>query len=109
MIGILESTKESTTRIVAKALRDGIPVHFYGPGCGKSTLSSKLREMGIVNISEAGEVCDLEETMGYGCMSVPENFSGLLIYFSEDPVGKNLPGLINAIYCGGDRHNLQLM
>lgn len=98
MIGTLESTKETITQIVVKALLDGVPVHFYGPGCGKSMLSSKLREMGITNISEAGEVCDLEGTMGYSCMSIPENFSGLLIYFSDDPEGKNLPGLINANY-----------
>lgn len=82
------------SREVVEVLKMGIPLHFYGPGLGKSTLCEALRAMGYHNVSEAGDenICG-----GDGSMSVPDNFSGLLIYFEITPSGGNLPGLFQLL------------
>lgn len=83
-----------TSREVAIALQSRIPVHFYGPGLGKSTITAKLRELGFVQISEAGDsdICGSK-----GCYSIPKDFSGLLVFFKDTPAEGNLPELFQLL------------
>ncbi|WP_027296078.1 hypothetical protein [Robinsoniella sp. KNHs210] len=75
-------------------IESGTPVRFYGPGLGKSTICRRLRELGYENVSECGDddICD-----GQGCMSVPKDFSGMLVYFEDNPGKVNLPELMKII------------
>lgn len=77
-----------------KTIISGTPVHFYGPGLGKSTMCNRLRELGYENVTECGDdaICnDLAER------SIPEKFTGMLVYFEENPAGVNLPDLMEFI------------
>lgn len=77
------------------AIFTGAPIHFYGDGLGKSTLCQALKQLGVRNISEAGE---LDGTCG--SWSIPDGFSGALIAFrckkipEDAPAIKDLPDLL---------------
>lgn len=77
---------------MSDALRAGIftrtPIHFYGPGLGKSTLCKALQEIGVSNVSEAGECGAM-----CGCWSVPDKFSGLLVRFDVKSIPDDAPAL----------------
>lgn len=59
----------------------GIPIHFYGPRLGKSTLREALKKIGVRNVSEAG---DCGPTCS--CWSIPDKFTGLLIRFDMESI-----------------------
>lgn len=77
-----------TADLLRCAIFTGSPIHFYGDGLGKSTLCRALRELGVRNISEAGEL-----NGSRGCWGIPDEFSGALIVFRSKRIPEDAPAI----------------
>lgn len=79
--------------VLRYALKNHVPVHFYGTGIGKTTIAHILRACGF----EATAPENILSKHEHGAMTVPNNGEVVCINVKKQDVTRRIPGLKDAL------------